>query len=434
MAAVDEHDWPSDDELLATIARHDGNLSEAAREIGIHRVTIRSRLDRRGLLGAVAAMRQEAARARGAADRERAAASSRKVTVDGDTATIEHGEIQLGDLETLIRERGLDPAEWVVVTATLNEWDGPIAGGGTQRLRQWKVVLRRAPRLILAAPAVDVAPLPARQRRRRAEGRPELIVVEGDHQAPYHHPQLDEAANRLLEDLQPAKHVLLGDLTDLPTISRHADHPAAAATVQECIQAAYGILRRRAEAAPNARRFMLKGNHEWRLEGELLARAERLYGIKPADTGEQAEHAALSLRRLLHLDALAINLVEDPRGWEHAEVELVPGTSGLVVRHGWLTGANSASRSLLKRGRSIIFGHGHRRQHVYAWDASAGLERQAVMAGTMSLARDRRFPHFAVADDWLQGLAIVTRWPDGEFEIEHARWTGQHLAWRDRRY
>ena len=65
--------------------------------------------------------------------------------------------------------------------------------------------------------------------------------------------------------------------------------PAAMATAQECIDAAYGILRRRADAAPNARRWKLKGNHDWRIESELLMRAERLYGLHPEDLGAPME-------------------------------------------------------------------------------------------------------------------------------------------------
>jgi hypothetical protein len=159
-----------------------------------------------------------------------------------------------------------------------------------------------------------------------------------------------------------------------------------------------------------------------------------MYGIKPASINGAEEIPSLSLRRLLHLDALGIELVEDPRGWMHAEVELIPGLAGLVVRHGWITGANTAGRSLAKRGRSMIVGHTHSREHAFDWDPSAGLERQAVVAGTMSLVRDQRFPHFAPCDSWLQGFVTVTRWPDGQFVIDHARWDGETLTWRDRRW
>jgi hypothetical protein len=364
------------------------------------------------------------------------------VCVEGDTATITEPPTErpkLGDIGKLIRQRGLDPEEWVVVSTTLNEWDGPVKGGGTQRLKQWKVTLRRAPHLILASPAVHVPKVPRTALRRpRFVGQPELIVVEGDHQVPYHDPKLHEASLEALEHLSLfhnlTEHVFLGDTGDFPTISKHADHPAASTKVNDVIQGVYELLREKREAAPNARARKLKGNHDWRVEGELLLRAERMYGIKPASINGAEEIPSLSLRRLLHLDALGIELVEDPRGWMHAEVELVPGLAGLVVRHGWITGANTAGRSLAKRGRSMIVGHTHSREHTFDWDPSAGVERQAAVAGTMSLVRDQRFPHFAPCDSWLQGFVTVTRWPDGQFVIDHARWDGETLTWRDRRW
>lgn len=289
-------------------------------------------------------------------------------------------------------------------------------------------VLRRAG--IEVEPATHVPSLAKPKPLRRCKSEPWVAVIESDHQAPYFQPELDAAQTAMVADLQPRIHVFAGDLMDLPTISRHADHPAAQATPQECVDAAYHILRRRAEAAPNAQRLKLKGNHDWRIEGEQLVRAERMYGLHPADDPEPA----LSVRRLLHLDALGVELVEDPRGWQHAEVELVPGINGLVVRHGWLTGHNTAARTLAKRGRSIIVGHGHNREHAFQWDPSACVERQAAMTGTMSLARNERFPHFAPLDKWLQGSMVVSVWPDGNWIMEHARWHDGHLYWRDRRW
>jgi hypothetical protein len=263
----------------------------------------------------------------------------------------------------------------------------------------------------------------------RPEGRPELIVVEGDHQAPYHDPGLDACTTEFVREMQPAEHIFLGDTADFPTISRHPDHPAAMASAQECVDAAYGILRRRAEAAPNAIRKKLKGNHDWRVESELLARAERLHGITPA--GE--ETAALSLRRLLQLDSLGIELVEDVRGWEHAEVVLVPGGNGLVVRHGFVTGANTANKTLAKLGRSVIVGHGHQKESTYRTTYPKLRLQQAAVAGTMS-RNDGVFPHFAINPNWHQGFVTVERWPDGSFIIEHALYHHGTLYWRDRRW
>src|SRR5262249_6869317 len=146
---------------------------------------------------------------------------------------------------------------------------------------------------------------------------PKLAVIESDHHVPYHNAALDAAATKMVADLQPSYWGSLGDTGDYPTISRHADHPSQMAAVQECVDGTYALLRRRREACLSMTMQMLKGNHDWRLESELLLRAERMYGIRPAGD----DTPALSLRRLLHLDALGVELVEHPLGWEHAELD-----------------------------------------------------------------------------------------------------------------
>lgn len=438
MAEATKHDWPDDDELIA-ILKDKGNIAAAARWLGVPRTSLRDRIDSRGL--DLPASTRPMEKLNGLPDPEPAG-----VKVEGDLATIVEpvsSRERLGDIATLIRERGLDPDEWIVTSTTLKEWDAltkaePGETNGQRRLRYWTVTLARAPHLILALPAVHVPVVKRSRVGPPASEKPVTIVVEGDHQIPYHDPKLHIASVEMLRTLAKkhrlAEHVYLGDLGDYPTISRHPDHPAAMAAVNDVTQGSYDVLREKAEATPNIRRRKLKGNHDWRVEGELLARAERMYGIKPADTAAGPELPALSLRRLLHLDALGIELVEDPRGWQHGEVELISGMRGLVVRHGWLTGENTAKKSMLKRGRSMIVGHTHGREHTFWWDPSAEVERQGVVAATMSHARNPVFPHFAVCDNWLQGSVVVTVWPDKAFQIEHARWDGKNLSWRDYRW
>jgi hypothetical protein len=422
---------PTPEQVVATLAER-GSIRKTATALSVPRSSLQDWIAEWSEQDTTFAERLNAARNHG--QRMRPEAHHKPGLVLKDGQAIATGDpladgLQTRDAERYLRERwGLPEDEWVNVSVTVNEWQGPVAGGGAQTFAQAKGSFRKIADVALVSPAVHVPELIRPKPVRRAAEAPRLYVVEGDHQAPYFDPALDAAATAMVADLQPERHVFLGDLMDFPTISRHADHPAAMANVKECLEAGYGILRRRAEAAPNAERFFLKGNHDWRLESELLLRAERMANITPVGEDEPA----LSLRRLLHLDKLGVELVTDPRGWEHAEVDLVPGRKGLVVRHGWLTGANTGKRSLDKRGRSLLVGHGHGREHYFAWDPSAETERQAAMVGTMSRTRDVVFPHFATCDDWLQGLATVTVWPSGRFVIEHARWEDGALYWRDR--
>lgn len=343
------------------------------------------------------------------------------LSVKDDDANITVETEHLGDLEGLVKAKGLDPDEWYVTA--LKVWE---TYHGDKRTT---VFLRRYVALVVISPARHVPELVRPVPVTRPDGEPELIVVEGDHQAPYHDPGLDACTTEFVREMQPVEHIFNGDMGDFPTISRHPDHPAAMASAQECLDAVYGILRRRAEAAPNAKRKILKGNHDWRLESELLARSERLYGLRPV--GEK--DAAFSLRRLLHLDDLGVEYVEDPRGWEHASIVIVPGGNGLEVRHGFVTGNNTAGRTLSKLGRSVIVNHDHGKEHAWRLVYPKRRLHQAAVAGTMS-RNDAVFPHFTVNPNWHQGFVTVERWPDGSFVIEHAVYHDGSLFWRDRRW
>lgn len=338
-------------------------------------------------------------------------------------------QLNLPDGEALARSRGFDLDEWEIVGARVNEWEGPIKGGGIRTFHQLRVQLRKKISLTMLSPAVHVpAVLPNRPRTPRQTGGPQIIVIEGDHQAPYEEPALHEASLRFLQDVQPDGHVFLGDTLDFATISRHKDNPVHNATPMESIQQGYNILRAKREAAPNAWAVKLPGNHDWRLASEQLLRAERTYGIRPADDGTPQEDA-FSINRLLHLEALGIKYVEDKRGWEHGEFEITPE---LVVRHGWLTGHNTGGRTLEKLGRTVIVGHTHGKEHVFKLQYGSGDPKliQAVVAGTMSRLD---FP-YAVKPNWHQGYVVATVWPDGKHYIDHAIWDDGALYWRGDRW
>lgn len=409
-----------------------GSVRGAAALLGIPESTLRGHMRRDPELRLAAQPAQ-------AAEREPAGTT---LHADGSVTVVSRASENLGDVSDLLLDAGLDPADWVVLTATISRWEALAHGGGEDgeprvvTLRQRKVTFRRKADLALLSPAVHAPKVKRGKLPRKPSDRSELIVVEGDHQAPYHDPDLHAASVAALRDMRPVAHVFLGDTIDLPTVSRHADHPAAMATPQECVQAGYEILRDKAEAAPNARRVKLKGNHDWRIESEVLSRAERLYGLSPADDGTEQEHI-FSVRRLLHLDALGVELVEHRLGWQHAEVELVPGPEGLVVRHGFATGHNTAGRTLAKLGRSVIVGHDHTKATAYRLDpVMYGQHRPlrvAAVAGTMSLVGGA-FPHFTVNPDWHPGFVTVERWPDGRFVVEHAVWQAGSLFWRDKRW
>lgn len=338
-------------------------------------------------------------------------------------------------IRALILENGLDPDEWTVVSATLNKWEalGAAVNGEnpTKTLRQVKVSLRSLVDIIalLPAPAAWTGPKFDPKQRNKALKRTWQIVVTADDQAPYHNEPLHVATCMALRELQPVRVAHLGDLCDYTNISRHADHAKIKAGVDTCTQSGVDILVGEREAAPDAEFDILAGNHDIRPMAELLNRAERMADIHCAMLpGETFRKKVLDLRRLWRLDDLGINYVEDERGWQHGELDLVPGPRGLAAVHGDRTGKNVALNTLESVGRSVLMGHTHRPESVYQWNPTIGFEMRAMVIGAQCAVRgDKGFPTFATRDKWLQGGALVTVHGDDEWTAERMRWNGESL-------
>jgi predicted phosphodiesterase len=350
----------------------------------------------------------------------------------------ELSDLQLGDIEILLRNRNLNPDDWIVERVTVNEWDGntgrPAPGEDAKivTFKQLKIHLKRRQALDFIMPAVDVQPRPKSSKKFKFDSS-FLAAVLGDEQEPYADRVAEDKVYQWLEHNQPQVIVHLGDLMDLPTISRHKDNPEWSASVQECLNAGYERLSNYVSICPDAHFVFMLGNHDERLRNELLLRAERMYGIRPADRPGQPQAVdALSPRNLLHLDELGIEFIDPKGGYAHAQYNL---SSQLGVRHGWLTGDNTASKSLDRLGHSIIVGHTHAQRitykTVYNIDGVANV-LQGIETGTLSQIESGI--GYTVAPNWQHGFAGVQVWEDGSFHADLATLAGGTLRWRDQRF
>lgn len=357
------------------------------------------------------------------------------VVIRGDDAVVTGDltlEAELGDIDGLLRRRGLDPADWVVKSATVNEWEGP-SQDGTKTYRQLKIHITKK----FAYPVVTCAALPpkAPEPARIKVSEPRLIALFGCAQAPYHDEDLHKLTLRWLAHNKPAEWIDLGDLADFSTISRHRDNPAFSAAVQECVNAGFRILSDRVQVLPTARRRLLKGNHDDRIRTEVLNRSERMHGLKAGwlKGEEPPEYYQYSLYHLWHLERLGIEYVESDRDgdYEQALIELSPKVE---VRHGHLIGKGTSANMLRDVGRSIAIAHTHK-QEVYeetVYRNGVPVRMSAMQIGTLCN------PHgglgYAVNPKWQQGFGTVTIWPSGEHVMELARFHDGVLSWRDQRW
>jgi hypothetical protein len=367
--------------------------------------------------------------------------------VEGDDATLTTATKpypHMDDPDKMLEERGLSPEDWIIQGATVNEWDGPQAGGSVVTYHQAKIQLKRKrPELqILPArsdgwtPPIKCADL---------DKPTELIVVVGDQQAPFHDPELHAAFCAWLEANEPDRGISLGDTIDLPDISRHRLDPENTATVNECIQSGHDLLKDYVGSSPVTLWQKLAGNHDERLRNILLDKpsVQPLYGLKQADSAEEEGQIAMSVRFLLRLDELGIKFVDPQGAYDLGQINL---NTNLAVRHGWIArqGSGASALATLEHlGYSVIVGHTHRQSLVYktTHDIDGKITTlSAAEAGCMCRVNQqpqggRKWPNFTPLPDWQQGFSTVTVHPDtGFFRIEHATFVNGTLLWREQCY
>jgi hypothetical protein len=344
--------------------------------------------------------------------------------------------------EELMEDRGLDPEDWEIISMTVNEWEGSPTKGdqkkgkeGNRLYRQLKIHLRRKREIQLIAPAEASDYRRAKVKAPKLGESGQLVVFTGDQQAPFHDVALHQEFCAWLRYNQPAKGVLIGDTVDFPDISRHRLRPEGTATVQECINSGYNILRDYVEASPETEWIKLCGNHDERIRNTLIDWTMELYGIKRAEVEGHDENSVLSIDHLLRLDELGIHYLDPAGSYEHAQVQISPY---LAARHGWLAtkgSGTSALKTLEHLGYSIIVGHTHRQSLVFKTTHDIhGQPTTVAGVETGCMCRIEEGLGYAVAPDWQNGFATAHIWRDGKFKIDLATYVSDQLLWRDQRY
>lgn len=348
---------------------------------------------------------------------------------------------ELSTPEDVMRERGLDPDDWDIVSVKVNEWDSMTsdkASGDNRvvKMRQLTVnLVRRKPEPPFLRAARPDGPTYRRPLPRFGDADTRKVVFTGDQQAPFHDETLHELFCQWLEHNQPGEGVLIGDTVDFPDISRHRYNPERSATVQQCVDTGYRLLKDYRESSSDTYWMVLPGNHDERLRNTLIDWSVELYGVTRARVeSDEQEPPVLGVEHLLRLDELGIDYV-DPNGqYDQAQVNLSPY---LAARHGWLavkgSGA-SALKTLEHLGYSIVVGHTHRQSIVHQTKHDINGSTTTLVGCETGCMCNLDGLGYSVAPDWQNGFATATIWPDGVFKIDLATYFDGTLAYQDQRY
>lgn len=349
---------------------------------------------------------------------------------------------QLDDLDALLKERGLDRADWIVIRVTVNKWEGFYKDAAKEArkvpLRQLKVTLRPRVKLELLLPATP-KPLTLLKARSLPARPSKLVFVYGDDQRPNVDRGFEQAKLAWLQRNQPDVIIDLGDGMEFATISTHRPDPANNASVQECADNYASWLYTIRRLCPAAEIVILADNHvHRRLRDYQLDKARQLYGIRPADVDGLLPdmEPLLSLNRLLRLDEMNIRYVEPAIGSHYAEshYEIIPGR--LVALHGYRTGSNVGRKLLDDYGCSIVYGHIHG-QDVEVTDArrrGIGQRDRLYALGVGCGAVIEGGGGFAPGADWQQGCLTVSVFDGGGWTFDFLNYENGVLRWRDQEY
>lgn len=360
------------------------------------------------------------------------------VKINGDEAEVTTDPRQwttpLNDTDALLRERGLDPEDWVVHSVIVNEWDS-VAGDGIT-LKQFKLHLRRKKPMQLVIPARVKLELPPYESLQTIPDGPRLIVLVGDQQAPYHNVRLHRLFLDWLDENKPEEGILMGDTGDFPNISRHPAEPAWAATTQGCVDAVGQVILDYTLASRETEWLKLPGNHDERLRRSVINQLSEFYDLRPAQIESMPDlppiHDPVHLYRL---DELGIEYIRPKGSYKHASVKL---SENLVANHGWLAkkGSGSSAHATLDHlGHSVVIGHTHRQAHVFQTKFDVDGNAQTITAvETGCMCQIEEGLGHSVAPDWQNGFATATVWPDGKFHLELATYVNETLLYQDQRY
>lgn len=257
---------------------------------------------------------------------------------------------------------------------------------------------------------------------------------------PFHDREALAASITFLRRSKPDVVVLLGDTMDLPVMSKFKTHPAYEAVTQPAIQECHEWLAGVRAACPEAKIYMLEGNHDLRMQDYVMQNAKAAFGLKRANDPPE-EWPVLTVPYLLRVEELGIEYVT---GYPVARAELAPN---LVAIHGRKL---KLSQTITDERVCTIQGHTHHAGIKYfqfrsdratkqqRWAASPGClcRTDGSVPGYNHAIDPRSHQPIENPQDWQQGVAVVEYHEDGSTTpiYEHAPIEGGILRWRGQEF
>jgi hypothetical protein len=258
-------------------------------------------------------------------------------------------------------------------------------------------------------------------RRKTPTRDSELTLVLGDAQIGFRGEEAfhDETAMSLaqlaIRELMPDRVVFVGDMLDLPGMSRFEQRGDWQSSTQASIDRYHDFLAETRANIPNGEIIAISGNHELRMDKYLRKDASELLGIRRAN----AEHelAVLTLRYLVRMDDLQVQNIDgypNAAYWINDQLKATHGTN--VAK-----GGSNAAKYLQEADSGTIYGHTHRVETAYRTYPTRDGHNTIVAASPGALARiTGHVPGFNYSvDDQNRTVPKAENWQQGLLLVEH---------------
>lgn len=264
-------------------------------------------------------------------------------------------------------------------------------------------------------------------------------IVAGDAQIPFQDEQSFERFQRAVLEVQPDNIVFIGDMIDLPSLSRFSQRNEWVGTTQGAIDQYHSFLAQTRANAPNAAISVVHGNHEQRMDDYVRKNAAEVLGLRRANAAK--ELAVLTLQYLVRYDELDIASIDGyPNGtlWLEDNLKAVHGTN--VAK-----GGSNAAKYLREERETTLYGHTHRQEIAYRTFAKriGSVTIAAASPGCLALT-DGTVPGFhhtvdaqgklvKKSEDWQEGILVVDH-NSGNNHITPVRFTEEGFILDGKRY
>ena len=250
-------------------------------------------------------------------------------------------------------------------------------------------------------------------RRGKAFRSDARTLVAGDAQIPFHDQEAFDRFQKAVVETQPDNIVFVGDMVDLPSMSRFAQRTEWVGSTQGAIDTYHNFLAQTRANAPDANISVVHGNHEQRMDDYVRKNAAEVLGLRRANAAH--ELAVLTLQYLVRYDDLEINSIDGyPNGtlWLEDNLKAIHGTN--VAK-----GGSNAAKYLKEERETTLYGHTHRQELAYRTFPRRIGQLTIAAASPGCLARtDGAVPGFRHtvdsqgvlvkrAEDWQQGLIVI---------------------------